>query len=256
MDLSIVTITFNNFDDLIKTIESTEGLSCERVVVNGGSCEKTLSFLKSRPDITSVSERDKGISDAFNKGLALVTKKAIWFLNSGDVCIDREFTIFADNMIPKVDFVFSPIIFSDPEIGDFQMDPIPNRNLGLGIPYLHPGIIISKKVFEEIGGFDLNFKLAMDYELMCRMSKENYKGCYFPNPSVLMDGAGVSKQKPFKGHIELGRALAKNKILKGKNLFCYSYRTLKLCIKYLFKFFGLGSVYEAFKGAVPANWRK
>lgn len=256
MDISIVTITFNNFDELVKTIASTEGMYCERIVVNGGTCDKTKSFLAERKDLVSLSERDKGISDAFNKGIRLVTRKAVWFLNSGDVCIEKEFATFADKMIPEYDFVYSPIVFDDPEVGQFIMEPIPNRPLGLGIPYLHPGIIVSRKVFQEIGEFDLNFKLAMDYELMCRMHNKGYIGRFFSKPSVFMDGSGVSKQKPFKGHLELGRALKKNHLLRGKNLFCYSYRTFKLCTKYFFYFLGVGNVYEAIKDAVPRQWRK
>jgi len=256
MDISIVTITFNNFDELLKTIASTEQLGCERIVVNGGDCEKTKKFLRERSDLVSLSEHDKGISDAFNKGIALATKKGVWFLNSGDVCIDREFISFADEKIPAHDFVYSPIIFADPEVGEYVMEPIPERSLGLGIPFLHPGLIVSRKVFADVGNFDLSYKLAMDYELMCRMSKRGYRGIYFPGRSVLMDGTGISKQKPFKGHIELGRALLKNHLFQIENIICYSYRTLKLCIKYTFYFLGLGSAYELFKGTVPLKWRK
>jgi GT2 family glycosyltransferase len=256
IDISIVTITFNNFDELVKTLDSTENVDCERIVINGGSCQKTNTFLAERKDLISLSERDQGISDAFNKGIQLATKKAIWFLNSGDVCLDKSFITFADKMIPAFDFVYSPIVFDDPEVGQFIMNPIPDRPLGLGIPYLHPGFIVSSRVFREVGLFDLNFKLAMDYELMCRMQKHEYKGQLFTVPSVLMDGSGVSKQKPFKGHIELGRALRKNSLLRGKNLFCYGYRTLKLCTKYSFYFLRIGFLYEAFKKSLPTTWRK
>ena len=67
--LSIVTITFNNFEDLMHTIESVRDLEhCEHIIINGGNCLKTLAYLKNFSGI-SVSEPDQGISDAFNKGI-------------------------------------------------------------------------------------------------------------------------------------------------------------------------------------------
>ena len=65
--LSVVTLTFNNYHELIKTINSLKGIdSVESVIVNGGSCIETKEFLEKNSQYTSISESDNGISDAFN----------------------------------------------------------------------------------------------------------------------------------------------------------------------------------------------
>ncbi len=67
--VSIVTITFNDYEGLIKTVESLRGKEdIEHIVVNGGQCVKTSKFLQNYPG-KSVSEMDRGISDAFNKDI-------------------------------------------------------------------------------------------------------------------------------------------------------------------------------------------
>ena len=87
--LSIVTITFNNFEDLLHTIESVRDLeNCEHIIINGGNCLKTLEYLKNFSGI-SVSEPDQGISDAFNKGNRLSSADSKIMLNSGDIILER-----------------------------------------------------------------------------------------------------------------------------------------------------------------------
>lgn len=77
--ISIITITFNNYSELRTTLDSLKDISnIESIVVNGGSCEKTREFLKNYPG-KSVSEKDNGISDAFNKGLRIASGDAILF---------------------------------------------------------------------------------------------------------------------------------------------------------------------------------
>ena len=98
--LSVVTLTFNNYHELIKTINSLKGIdSVESVIVNGGSCIETKEFLEKNSQYTSISESDNGISDAFNKGIKLSSGKYITFLNSGDIVIDRGYYQFAINYL-------------------------------------------------------------------------------------------------------------------------------------------------------------
>ena len=82
--ISIITVTYNNFDDLYRTLNSLEKIDgIEKVVVNGGDCAKTKEYLSDFDGI-SISEPDKGISDAFNKGVSRANGDNLMFLNSGD----------------------------------------------------------------------------------------------------------------------------------------------------------------------------
>ena len=89
--LSIVTITFNNYIELLKTVHSVNDIkNCEHIIINGGRCQKTLNFLKNYCG-KSFSEPDQGISDAFNKGIKNSKGNAVMMLNSGDVLLDRSY---------------------------------------------------------------------------------------------------------------------------------------------------------------------
>ena len=89
--ISVITVTYNNFDDLHRTLHSLEQVDgIESIVVNGGDCEKTKEYLSNFNGI-EISEPDKGISDAFNKGVTLATGDNIMFLNSGDVLLSPEY---------------------------------------------------------------------------------------------------------------------------------------------------------------------
>lgn len=210
--ISVVTITFNNYEELVETLKSIEGISIlESIVINGGSCEKTKEFLKTYPGI-SLSEKDHGISDAFNKGLSLATGEAVMFLNSGDLLIEKEYIDWANEIFKKdktVDFVYSGINIIDPEVGvvAFPAENAEKRSLAKGLPYPHQTLIIRKKIFNKIGNFKISLKYAMDFDLVLRMRKIPSRGMYYPKMTVLMDGTGVSSQNDIKVFSENLRVL-------------------------------------------------
>ena len=89
--ISVITVTYNNYDDLHRTLHSLKNVDgIESVVVNGGDCNKTKKLL-SNYDGIAISEPDKGISDAFNKGVTHATGENVMFLNSGDVLLSPEY---------------------------------------------------------------------------------------------------------------------------------------------------------------------
>ena len=125
--LSIVTITFNNFNELLHTVESVKDLKCcEHLIINGGKCQKTLEFLQSFSG-KSISEPDQGNSDAFNKGIKLSQGSAVILLNSGDILLDQTYPEKALHILKEhqeVDFVHANELFDDAMIGEFVMLPL------------------------------------------------------------------------------------------------------------------------------------
>lgn len=210
--ISIVTITYNNYEELRSTLDSIANIQdVESIVVNGGSCPKTLDFLKSYNGV-SLSEKDTGISDAFNKGVKLSTGDAIMFLNSGDHLIDPEYINECNKILhekPIVDYLYSDIIFNDELIGPVRINVGPKmKNLAKGMPYPHQSLIIRKTVFDKIGGFNEKLKVAMDFDFVVRMLNANYKIFhYLPIASVKMDGAGVSSKQQLKSIEEITSVL-------------------------------------------------
>ena len=202
--LSIVTITFNNFDELLHTVESVKDLKCcEHLIINGGKCQKTLEFLQSFSG-NSISEPDQGISDAFNKGIKLSQGSAVILLNSGDILLDQTYPEKALHILkehPEVDFVHANELYDDAMIGEFVMRPLRKRNnlypnIGKGMPYRHQTMVVRKTVYEKVGLFDLKY-VTSDYDWICRWENSCIKisgSAYYlqGNPVIKMDGGGIS----------------------------------------------------------------
>ena len=208
--LSIISITFNNFEELLNTVESVRGLEdCEHIIINGGSCLQTSEFLKGYSGKT-VSEPDLGISDAFNKGIRFSQGEAVIMLNSGDILINRTYPIQAIKILhkhPEIDFVHADLIFEDGLIGPYIMRPLRTQNnfypnIGRGMPYRHQSMVVRKSIYDKVGLFNLNY-ICCDYDWVCRwelISKKSNGIAYYlqGDPVIKMDGAGISSTKEEK----------------------------------------------------------
>ena len=208
--LSIITITLNNFEELLRTVESVRNLNgCEHIIINGGECPQTLEFLQGYNG-KSVSEPDQGISDAFNKGIRLSSGDAIIMLNSGDNLLDRTYPTRASQILdqdPQIDFVHADLIFEDKLIGSYIMRPLRTKNvlspnIGRGMPYRHQSMIVRKKVYDRVGFFNLDY-ICSDFDWVCRwelgLNKSNGHAYYSQgDPVIIMDGGGISSTQERK----------------------------------------------------------
>ena len=202
--LSIITIPLNNFEELLRTVESVQDLNgCEHIIINGGESQQTLEFLKGYYG-KSVSEPDQGISDAFNKGIRLSSGDAIIMLNSGDLLLDRTYPARASHILdqdPQIDFVHADLIFEDTLIGSYIMRPLRTKNvlspsIGRGMPYRHQSMVVRKEVYDRVGFFNLNY-ICSDFDWVCRWEldlKKSHGQAYYSqgDPVILMDGKGIS----------------------------------------------------------------
>ncbi len=204
--ISIITITFNNFEDLLLTVNSVKNIShSEHIIINGGNCNKTAKFLQDFTGI-SLSENDQGISDAFNKGIKLSNGLAIMFLNSGDILLDKRYPNHALNILEnnlEIDFVHADELYNDTLIGTYVKKPLRTKNqykpsIGRGMPYRHQTMIVRKTLFEKIGLFNLGL-ISMDYDWICRWEKSSGIAFYLEGkPVIQMDGSGISSEKEWR----------------------------------------------------------
>lgn len=220
MVISIVSITRNDPAELKKTLDSIPGFHfIESIVVNGGDKPVPADLLKSHNEVI-INEKDQGIADAFNKGVKASSGDFVMFLNSGDVLINENYLNQAAEILrekKEFSFVHSNILYSDAIGGELIVKP-PLKNLGRGIPYLHPSMIIRKEVFNNIGLFDQSYKIAMDFDFIVRMEKKGLKGFYLKNdPVVKMSGEGKSHAEEFSAIRECMRSLKENKYMNFKN---------------------------------------
>lgn len=243
--ISIITLTYNNYDELIKTLNSIPIISLiESVVINGGDCEKTKLFLKTYHG-KSISEKDEGISDAFNKGIKLANGEYIMFLNSGDVLIDVRYPELAVKLFDEeknISFVHSNLILSYDLKSELLMKPT-FSNLGRGMPYLHPTMIVRKELFNKVGLFDKTIRIAMDYDWVVRLEKNKIKGHYVENSLVVkMDGSGKSIKEEGKAIKECYKILKSNKVLTPINLFGFVLRYVLYLLRMVMLKTGLKNV--------------
>ena len=166
--ISVITVTYNNYDDLHRTLHSLKNADgIESVVVNGGDCNKTKKLLNNYDGI-SISEPDKGISDAFNKGVTQSSGENVMFLNSGDVLLSPEYLKEAENIIDfnqEISFVHSDLLYDDRIGGDIRLTALQpfffsTPPLGRGMPYHHQSMVVRKKVFDKTGLFNLHYKIG------------------------------------------------------------------------------------------------
>ena len=248
--ISIITITYNDCEGLKRTLSSIPDYDfIESVVINGGNDKETLEYLKSAKGKV-ISEKDEGIADAFNKGIKNSSGNAIMFLNSGDDLIDTDFLKDAEEILKKnkkIDFIHSNLLLVDSTGLELFMKP-PFCNLGRGLPYLHPTMIVRKSVFEQIGFFNKDYKIAMDFDFVVRLVKNNYKGFYISDKYVVkMEGTGRSIKQEFAAIQECYKSLKQNNYLNLKKSFGLIIRIILYFMRNVLVTFGLESILRRFK---------
>jgi|WetSurMetagenome_2_1015567.scaffolds.fasta_scaffold60307_3 glycosyltransferase involved in cell wall biosynthesis len=248
--ISIITITYNNFKELKRTLSSIPDYEfIESVVINGGSDDASKEYLSSHQGKV-INEKDEGIADAFNKGIANSSDDAIMFLNSGDELIEATYLREAEELLKKnntVDFIHSNLVVTDQTGLELYMKP-PFYNLGRGLPYLHPTMIVKKSVFEQIGFFNKNYKIAMDFDFVVRLVKKGYNGFYLKDKFVVkMEGTGLSVEREFDAIKECYKSLKENKFLNLQNSVGLSIRITLYFMRKIMVVFGLDSILRELK---------
>jgi len=252
--ISIITLTKNNFHQLQKTVDSLQILDeFQHIIIDGGSCAKSLELANSI-NCQSIHESDSGIADAFNKGINLATEKYVMFLNSGDELLDKFYIRDAINHLeihPDIDFIHSSEYFSDSLVGQIKIDPLAKRqywNVGSGMPYRHQTMIVRKEIYDRVGKFDLNFKICMDYDWVCRWLKTDGKAHYNSEKiPILMDGTGISVRNELRSLLESTKIISFYYSFFSKIYFFLLLRWLKFLIRKMFSFPPLLYIFKFFK---------
>ncbi|MDM7980524.1 MAG: glycosyltransferase family 2 protein [Rhizobium sp.] len=205
--ISLITACFNSDKTVRDTINSVNIQTypdIEHIVVDGASRDRTVEIAKelATRNPVIVSEPDKGIYDAYNKGLGLATGEIIGFINSDDFYIDRDviaevMAVFED---PSVQGCYSDLVYVSP--GDtnkvervWKSKLLTAADFRRGLIPAHPTVFLRREVYEKYGDFDLSFKLAADYEFLLRLFyAAGIKARYVPRVWVRMRSGGATGQ--------------------------------------------------------------
>jgi glycosyltransferase involved in cell wall biosynthesis len=211
--ISVVTITYNAQASLRRTIQSviTQVVpgELEYIIVDGGSSDGTLAIIREYDQKITywTSGKDRGISDAFNKGIALTTGKYVAIVNADDWLSGGQLAAgIACLEATGAGFCFGDLIYhsENGEIHRIVGDDRFARRLRKTMPALnHPTVIVRREVYERYGLFRLNYRRAMDYDLLLRFVSREVHGSYDPSICGNMSLGGISDKTWIKSLVEV-----------------------------------------------------
>ena len=228
MKVTIITVTLNSqkyLEDCILSVINQQYSNIEHIIIDGKSTDATLEIIKKYEGNISkwISEKDRGMYDAINKGMELATGDVIGILNSDDLLdgndvIGSIVQAFEDE---KVDSIYGDLEYVDPDdlkkIYRIWKGKSYHRSLfHSGWMPAHPTFYFKREIFEKFGGYESHFYSAADYELMSRyLFKNRISAYYIPKLLVKMRRGGQSNSS-IKMRIRANRrdylAMKKNKV--------------------------------------------
>lgn len=205
MKVSIITVAFNSaktIEGTIQSVLSQDYPDIEYIVVDGGSSDGTVEIIERYQNrITQwISEKDHGMYDAMNKGIAMATGDVIGILNSDDIYMNTH--VISDLMAlmqtQKVQVVFADLILVDQnndnkvlryyDSGHFH----PNK-FQYGWMPAHPTVFVKRDLYDAVGPFSTTYQIAADYEMLIRiLAIQRAHYAYLPKPVVRMRSGGAS----------------------------------------------------------------
>lgn len=226
MKISVITVCYNSVETIEDTLQSVERQShpdVEHIVIDGGSTDGTREIIeRNRHRIAkAVSESDQGIYDAMNKGICMASGDLVGILNSDDVYeTEHVLARVADTMKNQIlDACYGDLIYVDRDsmlrVLRYWKSNIyrPGACLRGWMP-AHPTFFLRRALYERYGGYDLEFRLQSDYEMMLRLFEiHRIRTEYIPEILVRMRMGGVSNSSIgniIAGNLEAMRACKKN----------------------------------------------
>ena len=230
--ISVVTVCYNAADTIEKTMLSVLNQTyhdIEYIIIDGGSTDGTVEIIRKYADRIAywVSEPDKGIYDAMNKGIKVATGEWINFMNAGDEFVDEGVIekLFQNRTIDTVGVVFGDTLFihkSKQKIVKFGDDP--HHKI---MPSCHQSIFCRRILLARIL-FDLRYKIAADYNLFFQLRQMDIEFQYVQLVVAVYDAAnGISSRNEWSTQKEMLKIESRSLV--------YFIRVcllgLKLCVK-------------------------
>ncbi len=227
MKISIITATYNSYPNILDTINcirEQEAIEIEFIVVDGGSKDETVQAIRDCKFVSKfVSEPDKGIYDALNKGVKMATGDVVGFVHSDDLLANSDILKDISECFKNtnVDGVYGDLIYVAQEdtnkiVRLWKSQSFKRKLLHRGWMPAHPTLFLKQEVYKKHGLFDLSFNIAADYDFMLRILKDQeLKFEYLPKVVTKMRVGGASNRS-LKNIIQKSkedyRAIKKNQI--------------------------------------------
>jgi len=244
MKISIITVCYNSEATIEKTIQSVAKqtyANIEYIVVDGNSKDATVAIIKKHATIITkwISEPDKGLYDAMNKGIVLATGDLVGILNSDDTFYNEHVLQDIANFHKQysIDASVGNIIQHNQQgkvVRKYSAVNWQPEKLKIGFMPAHPAIFFKRELFEKFGRYHLDFVIGADYELIIRFFLKHHitwKYSGITTTTMLVGGLSSSGLKSYQLiSKEIGKALTRNDI---------KYSNLKVHLRGFWKMIGL-----------------
>ncbi len=205
MKVSIITVVRNaveTIQDTISSVASQNYNNIEHIIIDGASTDGTLEVIRQHQDKLScvLSEPDRGIYDAMNKGIKVAHGDFLGFLNSDDIYANDKVISKIVGIVKKqkVDAVYGDLVFVSPNnlqrvLRHYNSRWFNSKMISKGYMPAHPTLFLSNSVFEEYGYYKIDYSIAADFEFVARVfGKDDISYYYLPEIMVKMRQGGIS----------------------------------------------------------------
>lgn len=213
----MITITYNSDKTLKDTFDSVliqTHRPLQYVVVDGASTDRTVDIIKAYEPIFKAagieyswkSEKDHGISDAFNRGISQVTGEIVGIINSDDKLAENALIHLSEEYRSDIGVYYGKcLIFNNESDKSFIAIPKFQKNerlLESGMALYHPSTFITKKTYDLYGTYDTELKMCMDRELLLRFYKKGVRFKYVDIPLAYYREGGTNQANYKKTAVE------------------------------------------------------
>ncbi|MUG73949.1 glycosyltransferase [Paenibacillus validus] len=206
--VTIITVVYNcsaKIERAIQSVLSQTYDNIEYIIVDGGSTDGTLDIIKKYGESIDyyISQKDNGIYDAMNKGISLSHGDFIGIVNADDMLFNDGIEVSIKEIVANnADYSAAEDYCVDENgnfIGVFKVMHLDERSLVAKHPCNHGAMLIGKNVYNEVGYYDLKYKIGADYKLqLAIVTNKRFKGCKIFKSVHYFEMAGVSSQQRVK----------------------------------------------------------
>jgi glycosyltransferase involved in cell wall biosynthesis len=205
--ISVITVCFNAAKTIVETLNSVAAQGhpdVEHIVVDGGSSDGTAELVRQRGTRVArlLSEPDRGLYDAMNKGLALASGELIAFLNADDTYTHPNVLAQVARVMedPDLDACYANLYYVDPQdvtrvVRVWRSRDFVPGSFRRGWMVAHPTFFVRRRIFEQHGNFDLRFRQQSDFDLALRFFElARIRTRFVPEFWVRMRAGGISNR--------------------------------------------------------------
>lgn len=243
--ISIITPAFNSGKTIEKTIQSVLSQNYENleyIIIDGASTDNTLDIVGKYCNKISyvVSEKDNGISEAFNKGVARATGDIIGIINSDDYLLPDALRIVADAYDGVTDIYQGNILMENPDTG-FRCREIPSSHFPK-MPFFchvaHQGMFVTRDAYKRFGSYDESIRWPMDLEFLMRADRLGARFKHIEADLAVFVAGGFTSNDISKKKKDYLNIVLKNGGNKLQAYIYYYFLYFSQQIKKLLSFFG------------------